>query len=184
MRPLLSLILCSAVAAPGAALAQNIAAAPKAAAPAAESLALTPLPTVAPTEPAPAPATAAPPPTVEAAAPAPVLAAPETITPVIVAKEDKGGGAASKVGQIAVGVGAGAAGAAVAGPVGKFAAGFIGKRLAHGLFGKKDETPELTVIPQTTAPTGAAVSAAAMAARARAPPPAADTKKTLVADER
>jgi hypothetical protein len=196
MRPLLSVVLCGAIGAPGVALAQDIpdlAQLPPPSAQPSQTPALSPLPAVAPTAPAPAPITAAPPPTAEAGPPAPELAPPEKVAPVIVAKEDKGG-AAGKVGQIAVGVGAGAAGAAVAGPVGKFAGGFIGRRIAQGLFGKKDKTPELTVTPQTTPPTGAAVSAAEMAAAnqaaaaksasAKAASAKDGRKRTVVADER
>lgn len=185
MRPLLSVVLCSAISAPGVALAQDIPDLAQLPPPSAQpsSPVLAPLPTVSPTQPAPAPVTAAPPPTAEPGPPAPELAQPEKVAPVIVAKEDKSG-AAGKVGQIAVGVGAGAAGAAVAGPVGKVAGGFIGKRIAQGLFGKKDKTPELTVVPQTTPPTGAAVSAAEMAAASNSASAKEGPKPTRVAEDR
>ena len=143
MHPLLNLVLCGAIAAPGVAMAQDV---PAQLSP---PPALAPLPAVEPTEPAPSPVTAAPPPTAEAGPPAPELAPPERVAPVIVAKEAKGGGAGTLVGTTAVGVAGGAAGAAVAGPVGKFAGGFVARRLAQGLFGKKDKTPSLTVTEQT-----------------------------------
>ena len=163
MRRLLYFVLCCAIAAPGAALAQDI---PDLAQPPAPSPdtppppVLTPLPTVQPTEPAPPPATAPPPPTAEPGPPAPKLSTPTTVAPVIVEKEDKDNGVADKVGAVAVGVAGGAAGAAVAGPVGKFAGGLVGKQIAKGLFGdKKDETPELTVVPRTPAAETAGVPA-------------------------
>lgn len=173
MRPLLSLAACAALAAPGAALAQAVPSAPPSEAP----TVLAPLPTVAPTEPAAPPVTGPPPPSAEAGAPAPELAPPTTVTPVIVAKDDKDSGVGGKVGTIAAGVAGGAAGAAVAGPVGKFAGGFLAKQVAQGLFGKKDKTPELTVIPQAPSAVAAGVSASDPAALDPA-------KATLVADER
>lgn len=136
MRPLFSLAFCGAILAPGAAMAQPV---------------LAPLPTIAPTEPVAPPATAAPPPIAVAGVPPPQYEAPEKVAPVIIAKEPKDGGAGEVVGTAAVGVAGGAAGAAVAGPIGKFAGGFVAKRIARGLFGKKDKTPSLTVIPQTPA---------------------------------
>ena len=81
------------------------------------------------------------------------------------------------VGTTAVGVAGGAAGAAVAGPVGKFAGGFLFKRLAQGLFGKKDKTPSLTVTEQTP-------SAATAAAPAGAQTASKDAPKTLLAEDR
>jgi hypothetical protein len=178
MRPLLSFVLCSAIAAPGLALAQDIPNLAQLPAPAATppEPALAPLPTVAPTEPAAPPVTAPPPPSAEAGAPAPELAPPTTVAPVIVAKDDKGNGISGKVGTVAAGVAGGAAGAAVAGPVGKFAGGFLAKQLAQGVFGKKDKTTELTVIPQTPSAAGAAAPAVAQAE--------ASPKTTLVAEER
>ena len=171
MRPFLSLALCGAIAAPGAALAQDIPDLAQLPAPPAQPSdtppVLAPLPTVAPTEPAPPPVTAPPPPTAEAGAPAPQLASPTTVAPVITAKEDKDNGAAGKVGVVAVGVAGGAAGAAVAGPVGKFAGGFVAKSIAQGLFGaRKDKTPELTVVQRTPSAETAATPVAAQAAEA------------------
>lgn len=175
MRHFLTLAICGAIAAPGAAAAQTLelpAAQPAQGTP----LVLAPLPAVAATEPAAEPAVAAPPPSPEAGVAAPELAPPTTVTPVIVAKEDKGSGVGGVVGTTAVGVAGGAAGAAVAGPVGKFAGGFIAKRLAQGIFGKKDKTPELTVIEQAPSAVASGTTAS--------DPAAAPTQKTLVADER
>lgn len=108
--------------------------------------ALAPLPAVATTQPAAAPLTAAPAPTVEPAPPAPELAPPTTVAPIIVPKAEKAD-VAGKAGLMAVGVAAGAGGAAVAGPVGKFAGALLGKTVARGLFGiGKEKTPEVTVI--------------------------------------
>lgn len=179
MRPLLSLALCGALAAPAVALAQAV---PSPAQPTIPSATpappvLAPLPTVAPTEPVAPAVTAPPPPSAEPGAPAPELAPPTTVAPVIVAKEDKKNGVGGLVGTTAAGVAGGAAGAAVAGPVGKFAGSFLAKQVAQGIFGKKDKTPELTVIPQTPSAVAAGVSATDPAAPA---PPRA----TLVADER
>lgn len=148
MRPLSSLALCGAICAPVAAVAQPV---------------FEPLPSIAPTEPVAPPATTAPPPIAVAGVPPPQYDAPETAPPVIVAKEAKGGSGGTLVGTTVVGVAGGAAGAAVAGPVGKFAGGFVAKRIAQGLFGKKDKTPSLTVIPQT---------------------PAAAPRRTVLAEER
>lgn len=172
MRFLLSLGVCSAVAAPAVAFAQPTLPVPPAEpAPAV----LAPLPTVAPTQPAPPPVTAPPPPSAEAA-PAPKLEPPTTVAPVIVAKEQKAN-VAGQAGVLAVGVAAGAGGAAVAGPVGKFAGAFLGKSIARGIFGVgKEKTPELTVIqrdPQAEAATAAATDTAAPAPKA-----------ALVAEER
>lgn len=178
MRHFLTLAICGAITAPGVAAAQTLelpTAQPAQDTP--PALVLAPLPTVAATEPAPEPAVAAPPPKAEVGASAPELAPPTTVAPVITAKEDKGGGLGGVVGTTAVGVAGGAAGAAVAGPVGKFAGGFIAKRLAQGIFGKKDETPELTVIEQTP-------SAVASGTTASDPAAAPTRKATLVADER
>jgi hypothetical protein len=179
MRPLLSFVVCGAIAAPAAALAQDIPDLVQLPAPSATppESALAPLPKVAPTQPAAPAVTASPPPSAEAGAPAPKLAPPTTVAPVIVAKDDKNG-VPGKVGSVAVGVAGGAAGAAVAGPVGKFAGGFIARQLAQGVFGKKDKTPELTVIPQTPSATGAAAPAVAQA-ETTAPP-----KSAVVAEER
>ena len=175
MRPFLSLTVCGAIATPGAAFAQLTSpSAPASQAPAPTVLA--PLPTVEPTAPAPTPITAPPPPSAEPGAPAPELAPPEKVPPVIVAKEDKGSGLGGVVGTTAVGVAGGAAGAAVAGPVGKFAGGFVAKRLAQGLFGKKDKTPELTVIPQTPAAATAAAPAAAVSTPEKKAPQLADER--------
>lgn len=179
MRPLLSFVLCGAIAAPCGALAQPAPSPNHSAAPSEplSSPLLAPLPTVAPTEPAAPAVTAPPPPSAEPGAPAPELAPPTTVTPVIVAKEDKNNGVGGKVGTVAAGVAGGAAGAAVAGPVGKFAGGFLAKQVAQGIFGKKDKTPELTVIPQ--APSAVAAGTSATDPAATAPP-----KATVVADER
>lgn len=167
MRPLLSFLLCSAIAAPSVVSAQDVldvatpTTQPSEAPPAPV---LAPLPAVAPTEPAPPVAVAAPPPSAEAALPVPELPAPTTVAPVIVAKDDKDSGVGGKVGTMAAGVAGGAAGAAVAGPVGKFAGGFLAKQIAQGLFGKKDKTPELTVIPQAPSAVAAGASASDPAA--------------------
>lgn len=179
MRPLFSLILYSVIAAPGLALAQDVPHLALLPAPAATppEPALAPLPTVAPTRPAAPPIAAPPPPSAEAGAPAPELAPPTTVAPVIVAKDDKGGGVSGKVGTVAAGVAGGAAGAAVAGPVGKFAGGFLAKQLVQGVFGKKDKTPELTVIPQTPSAAGAGTPAVTQA-ETTVP------KATRVADDR
>jgi len=176
MRPLLSLVLCGAIGAPGAAMAHADLAQPPPPSESPPPPVLAPLPTVAPTEPAPAPVTSAPPPTAEAGPPAPELAPPEKVAPVIVAKEDKGAGVGTAVGTTAIGVAGGAAGAAVAGPVGKFAGGFVFKRIAQGLFGKKDKTPSLTVTEQT--PSATAAAPAADQATAKAGP------KTQLAEDR
>jgi hypothetical protein len=179
MRPLVSLVLCGAIGAPGAALSQDIPHLAQLPPPSESppSPVLAPLPTVAPTEPAPAAVTAAPPPIAEAGPPAPELPPPEKVAPVIVAKESKGGGVGAAVGTTAVGVAGGAAGAAVAGPVGKFAGGFLFKRIAQGLFGKRDKTPSLTVTEQTP-------SAATAAAPAADKVPAKAGPQTLLAGER
>jgi hypothetical protein len=176
MRPLLSIALCGVIAAPSAALAQ---AAPSPPVPSETPPlpVLAPLPTVAPTEPAAPAVTAAPPPSAEAGPPAPELAPPTTVPPVIVAKADKNNAVGGMVGTTAAGVAGGLAGAAVAGPVGKFAGGFLAKQVAQGVFGKKDKTPELTVIPQTPSAVAAGVSASDPAAPA---PP----KATVMAEER
>lgn len=175
MRHFLTLAICGAFVAPGAVAQTLVLPSTQPAQEAPPTLVLAPLPTVAATEPAAEPAVAAPPPSPEAGVAAPELAPPTTVAPVIVAKEDKGGGVGGVVGTTAVGVAGGAAGAAVAGPVGKFAGGFIAKRLAQSIFGKKDKTPELTVIEQTPS---------AVASGTTASDPAAAPTKTLVADER
>lgn len=162
MRPFLSIAACSLIAAPGAAMAQTL---PLSEPP--HPAVLAPTPTLAPTRPAPDAVTVPPPPAPEAGAAPPQLEPPTTVPPVIVAKEDKGGGAKTVVGTTALGVAGGLAGAAVAGPVGKFAGGFIFKRVAQGLFGDKDKTPELTVIPQTPAAADSAMPAADRVAEAR-----------------
>lgn len=173
MRPFLSIAACSLIAAPGAAMAQLL---PPSEPP--PPAVLAPIPTLAPTQPAPQAVTVPPPPAVESGAAPPELEPPTTVPPVIVAKEDKGGAAKTVVGTTAFGVAGGLAGAAVAGPVGKFAGGFIFKRVAQGLFGDKDKTPELKVTPQTPAAADTAMAASDRVADA-APPEA-----TRVADER
>lgn len=174
MRPLLNLAICGLVVAPCAALAQAAPPSEISPSPVPTAAVLAPTPTLAPTEPAPAAVEAPPPPSAEAGAPAPELEPPTTVAPVILAKEDKGDGVKTIVGTTAFGVAGGVAGAAVAGPVGKFAGGFIFKRVAQGLFGDKDKTPELTVIPQTPSATGAAAPAAHVT----------NPRATLVAEER
>lgn len=182
MRPLLSLAACGAFAAPTVLLAQTLP--PTEVAPAVVQApsepTLAPLPTVEPTHPVAAPAVAAPPPTAEAAPPAPELAPPTKVAPVITAKAPKAN-VAGQAGVLAVGVAAGAGGAAVAGPVGKFAGAFLGKTVARGLFGVgKEKTPQLNVVqpdPQAElAATGEPDDAAA--------PPASPPHETLAADDR
>lgn len=159
MRTLLNLVLCGAVAAPAIAMAQAVPTVDAEPVP----MTLAPLPSVEPTQPAPPAVTAAPPPTAEAGAPAPELAPPTKVAPVLVAKEQKAN-VAGQAGVLAVGVAAGAGGAAVAGPVGKFAGAFVGKTLARGLFGVgKEKTPELTVI-QPDARVAASASGPAVSA--------------------
>ncbi len=171
MRDLLSLAICSAVALPGAARAQDVLHLTRApaASPATAAPALAPLPTVEPTVSAPPPMAAAPPPppVQDAVAPTPPTE-PAKVAPVIVAKEEKEG-LGDKLGTIAGGVAGGAAGAAVAGPVGKFAGGFLGKKLAKGLFGDdKDKVPEITVVE--VPPSAETAAKAAVADPATAPP--------------
>ncbi|WP_430419994.1 hypothetical protein [Phenylobacterium sp.] len=173
MRPFLSIAACSLIAAPGAAMAQPLALTEP---PPAGALA--PTPTLAPTEPAPDAVTVPPPPVVQGGAAPPDLEPPTTVPPVIVAKEDKGGAAKTVVGTTAFGVAGGLAGAAVAGPVGKFAGGFIFKRVAQSLFGDKDKTPELKVIPQTPAAADTAMPASDRVMDA------ASLDATRIADER
>jgi hypothetical protein len=176
MRALLSVMACGVIAAPGAALAQAPAAAPSAPnvlelgsrAETPSATTLTPLPTVEPTAPAPEPtiAKSAPTPVTDVSAPV-ATDAPTAVAPDIVEKEQKDG-LGDKVGTVVVGVAGGAAGAAVAGPVGKFAGGFLGRRLAQGIFGKKDETPQVTAVAKAPSADGAAQPA--VAAPATAPP--------------
>lgn len=152
MRPLLTLLLCGAIAAPGAVLAQELSPPDPSETPPVPVLA--PLPTLAPTVETPTPQVASPPPKVEGVAP-PVLAPPTDSAPVLMEAKQKAN-VGQKAGAVAVGVAAGVAGAAVAGPVGKFAGGFVGKRVGKGVFGdgKKD-------IPQVTEPVPAPVAQAA-----------------------
>jgi uncharacterized protein YcfJ len=156
MRTLLRLLICSAVAAPGAALAQ-------------EPPTLTPLPAVEPVRPAAEPLTAKPPPAPVHDAAEPVATTPPaTVAPVLVEKPDKEG-VGDKIGSVVGGVAGGAAGAAVAGPVGKFAGGFLGKKLVKGLLGgKKDDIPEVTVA--NAAPSAETAGQPAVASPATAPP--------------
>lgn len=181
MRVLLSLAIGSAVALPGAALAQvtpTLAVPPQSTAASATvapvdvtaAPTLAPLPTVEPTVEAPPPASAPPPPPpVNDAVVATPPTEPTTVAPVLVQKEDKDNGMAGKLGMIAGGVAGGAAGAAVGGPVGKFAGGFLGKKVIGGIFGVgKDKTPEVTV---AEVPPNAETSAtSAVAEPATAPP--------------
>jgi len=173
MRVLLSLALCSAIAVPGAALAQAI---PNLQPPLATPP-LAPLPTVQPTVEAPAPIASKPPPARIEAAPAPELpSAPATVVPVLVPKEEKDSGVAGMVGVVVGGVAGGAAGAAVGGPVGKFAGGFLGKRIVKGVFGVgKDKLPEVTVAEVPPSAEGAARPAVASPATA---PPLKETAST------
>ena len=177
----LALGACSAIAAPGPAFAQAsppaevapaIVQAPPPSAPT-----LAPVPTVEPTQPVAAPATAPPPPSAEPAPPAPELAPPTKVAPVIVAEQQKGN-VAGQAGVLAVGVAAGAGGAAVAGPVGKFAGAFVGKTIARTIFGvDKPKTPNLTVVqPDPSIHLVEAQSAGADA-------PAAAPPATQVADD-
>ncbi|MBU1377653.1 MAG: hypothetical protein KKE02_16550 [Alphaproteobacteria bacterium] len=177
MRTLLSFAICSAVALPGAALAQDVLALPSQ--PAATTVApvdvtlaptLAPLPTVQPTVDAPPPVSAAPPPApVSEAAVATPPTEPTTVAPVLIAKEEKDNDVAGKVGMVVGGVAGGVAGAAVGGPVGKFAGGFLGKRVVGGIFGVgKDKVPEVTVAE--AAPSADVSGKAAVAEPATAPP--------------
>jgi uncharacterized protein YcfJ len=156
MRTLLPFLLCGAIAAPGAALAQD-------------APALAPLPTVEPARPVAEPLTAKPPPAPVRDAAQPVATTPPTtVAPVLVEKPDKDS-VGDKLGTVVGGVAGGVAGAAVAGPVGKFAGGFLGKKLAKGLLGgKKDDIPEVTVA--NAAPSADAAGRPAVAAPATAPP--------------
>ncbi|MBL8553543.1 MAG: hypothetical protein JNL41_04635 [Phenylobacterium sp.] len=174
MRPLLRAILCSLIAAPGAALAQDI---PDPANPPPTPLALAPLPAVEPTRPTPEAVTSAPPPAPVDGAPAPRLATPTTVAPVLVEKQpDK---TAQAVGGLAVSVAGGAAGSAVAGPVG----GFVGKRLATSLFGiGKDKVPEVRAMSAEEAAAQAAAQLRHDEAAAQAREKQAREKK--VADAR
>lgn len=166
MRPLLGLLLCGAIAAPGYAVAQSLPD-PAQLPPAAPTV--VPLPTVEPTRPAPEPKVAAPPPAPVSDAVEPVATTPPTtVAPILVQKEEKEG-VGDKIGTVVGGVAGGAAGAAVAGPVGKFAGGFIGKKLVKGLLGgKKDDIPEVTVA--NAAPSAETAGKPAVASPATAPP--------------
>lgn len=181
MRILLNLAVLGAVALPGAAVAQAVAAPviPPPADGTATTVApvevqpaptLAPLPTVEPTVDAPPPASAAPPPTpVHEAVAATPPTEPTTSAPVLIVKDEKTTNIAGTLGVIAGGVAGGAAGAAVGGPVGKFAGGFIGKKVIGGIFGDgKDKIPEVTVAEAAPSADGAAT--AAVAEPATAPP--------------
>lgn len=144
-------------------LALTLSAAPAAA----PAQTLVPLPAVEPTEAAAPARTVAPPPAPVQEPVAPQAPEQPTQTPpVIVPKESSGVG--DKLGVAAGGIALGAAGAAVAGPVGKFAGGFIGKKLAQSLFGKDDGIPEVRTLSRAPAATEA--GADALAAPATAPP--------------
>ncbi|MBX3484726.1 hypothetical protein [Phenylobacterium sp.] len=174
MRPLLNLALCSLIATPAAAMAQDLPdiASPPAAEAAPPAPALTPLPAVEPTAPAPEAVTSAPPPAPVDGAPTPRLATPTVVAPVLVEKEPSK--TAQVVGGLAVSVAGGAAGSAVAGPIG----GFVGKRIATSLFGPdKDKTPEVRAMSAEDA-------AAQAAAQLKHDEAAAQAREKKLADAR
>lgn len=118
-------------------------------------LALTPAPAVEPVSPVHPAAVAMPPPAPVEAGIAPLMPdTPADRPPVLIGKENEGGGLVDALGGAAGGLAGGAAGAAVAGPVGKFAGGYLGRRLFKGLFGK-DDAPQVTAVPQPPAATDA-----------------------------
>ena len=168
MRPFLTLLLCGAVAAPGAVLAQELSPPNPSETPPVPVLA--PFPTLAPTVETPAPEVAPPPPKAEGVA-APALAPPTDSAPVLMEAKQKAN-VGQKAGAVAVGVAAGVAGAAVAGPVGKFAGGFVGKRVGKGIFGDgKGGIPQVTEpVPGQTASAADKAAQPANAEIATAPP--------------
>jgi len=159
MRPFVTLALSSALVAPCAAMAQDLSSDIP------PSPVLASLPGYAPLTEAPPPVTAPPAPTAEGVAP-PVLEAPTDVAPVLVEAPEKTG-LGKTVGTVAGGMAFGAVGAAVAGPVGKIAAGFLGKQLVRGLFGKKDTVQVQEVTP--------AADDAAKSAATKAPAPPMST---------
>ena len=168
MRPLLTLLLCGAIAAPGAVLAQELSPPDPSETPPVPVLA--PFPTLAPVVETPTPEVAPPPPKADGVAAA-KLAPPTDSAPVLMEAKQKAN-VGQRAGAVAVGVAAGVAGAAVAGPVGKFAGGFVGKRVGKGIFGDgKNDIPQVTEpVRGQAAPAADKVAQPANAEIATAPP--------------
>ncbi|WP_293680886.1 hypothetical protein [uncultured Phenylobacterium sp.] len=181
MRTLLTMSLFTALAAPGAALAQEATPGPDTldaiqAGLSPPAVSAEPQLITLPAQPGPAPDHIPPPleaqPVPQRAEIAPALDPPTTIRPIVVeATAQDDGKVERKVGTIAGGVIGGLAGAAVAGPVGKIAGSLVGKTLAKGIVGDGKDKEEDEKLETAEAARGADEAAMPTAATQAAPPP-------------